>query len=395
AVGERIMVAVSGGPLAERLVRSGRRIAERRNAPWLVVFVEPAGFQRWPEADRERVMKALRLAEQLGGEAVVIPGQNVAEELARYARARSVSEIIVGEPPRSGGRFWRPSVVAGLIRRRGPVDVRVVSGEVEEARRPRPRAAVRPVRARLLRSEHGVAGALVAAAGLGAAGIMAVLPLRDPSMLFLAAVLLSAVVGGLASSIFASILSVLVYDFFFTEPFYSLRMTDPQDYLSLATFLVVAILTSHLTARVRDQAEAARRREGRAAALYAFGRAITGAATIDELCRAIATHVAQALGTDAAVLLPDGGRLMVSATHPAGVELDASERATAIWAWEHDQTTGRGTETLPGGGWLHVPFSTVRGPVGVLALRVERLGARLSLDQRQLLEALAGQASLA
>ncbi|HYV57969.1 MAG TPA: DUF4118 domain-containing protein [Candidatus Nitrosopolaris sp.] len=395
AVAERIMVAVSGGPLAERLVRSGRRIAERRNAPWLVVFVEPAGFQRWPEADRERVMKALRLAEQLGGEAVVIPGQNVAEELARYARARSVSEIIVGEPPRSGWRFWRPSVVAGLIRRRGPVDVRVVSVEVEDARRPRPRAAVRPVRSRMLRHEHGVAAALVAAAGLGAAGIMAVLPLRDPSMLFLAAVLLSAVVGGLTSSIFASVLSVLVYDFFFTEPFYSLRMTDPQDYLSLATFLVVAILTSHLTARVRDQAEAARRREGRAAALYAFGRAITGAATIDELCRAIATHVAQALGTDAAVLLPDGGRLMVSATHPAGVELDASERATATWSWEHDQTAGRGTETLPGGSWLHVPLSTVRGPVGVLALRVERLGARLSLDQRQLLEALAGQASLA
>jgi len=395
AVAERIMVAVSGGPLAERLVRSGRRIAERRDIPWLVVFVEPPRFQHWPEADRERVMRALRLAEQLGGEAVVIPGQNVADELARYARARNVSEIIVGEPPRSGWRLWRPSVVAGLIRRRGPVDVRVVSVEAEEARRPERRPAARPVRARMLRYEHGVAAALVAAAGLGAAGIMAVLPLRDPSMLFLAAVLLSAVVGGLETSIFAAVLSVLVYDFFFTEPFYSLRMADPQDYLSLAAFLVVAVLTSHLTARVRDQAEAARRREGRAAALYSFGRAITGAATIDELCRAIATHVSQALATDAAVLLPDGGRLMVSATHPAGAELDASERATATWAWEHDQTAGRGTETLPGGSWLHVPLSTVRGPVGVLALRVERLGARLSLDQRQLLEALAGQASLA
>src|SRR5207237_11885 len=116
---------------------------------------------------------------------------------------------------------------------------------------------------------------------------------------------LAGALAALGASIFASILSVLVSDYFFTRPFYSLRMTDPQDYLSLGTFLIVAVLTSQLTARVRDQAEAARRREGRAAALYAFGRAITGAATIDELGRAIALHVDQAHGAAAARLLPD------------------------------------------------------------------------------------------
>src|SRR5262249_52179564 len=54
AVGERIMVAVSDGPLGERLVRAGRRLAERRDAPWLAVFVESPRFQHWPEAARER-----------------------------------------------------------------------------------------------------------------------------------------------------------------------------------------------------------------------------------------------------------------------------------------------------------------------------------------------------
>src|SRR5262249_19800822 len=231
--------------------------------------------------------------------------------------------------------------------------------------------------------------------GLAAASVMAVLPLRDPGMLFLAAVLLSAVVGGLHASIFASILSVLVYDFFFTEPFHSLRMTDPQDYLSLGAFLIVAVLTSHLTARVRDQADVARRREARTAALYAFGRAITGAATIDGLGHAIATHVAQTLDTAAAVLLPDAGQLLGRATHPTHVELSASERAAATWAWEHGRPAGPGTGMLPGGEWLHLPLSTVRGTVGVLAVRLERLGSGLAHEQRQLLEALAGQAALA
>src|SRR5262249_39569777 len=161
------------------------------------------------------------------------------------------------------------------------------------------------------------------------------------------------------------------------------------------TFLVVAVMTSQLTARVRDQAEAARRREGRAAALYAFGRAITGAATIDELCRAVTLHVARALGAPAVVLLSDAGRLRVRAGYPEDAEPGPSELATAAWAWEHDQAAGRGTETLPGGGWLHVPLSTMHGAVGVLAVQVDRFGARLSLDQRQLLDALAAQATLA
>ena len=75
-------------------------------------------------------------------------------------------------------------------------------------------------------------------------------------------------IGGLGPSITAAVLSLLVYDFFFVQPLYTFTVTKPQDLLSLFVFLVVAVLTSNLTARIRDQAEAARRREERTAALY-------------------------------------------------------------------------------------------------------------------------------
>jgi PAS domain S-box-containing protein len=96
-----------------------------------------------------------------------------------------------------------------------------------------------------------------------------------------------------------------------------------------------------------------------------------------------------------AVLTPDDGRLAVGARHPAWVELAEADRATATWVWHNNRIAGPGTDTVPGGDWLHVPLATARGTVGVLALRSEAPARFLPLDQRQLLEALAGQAAVA
>src|SRR5262245_35061177 len=396
AVSERVLVAVSGSELSERLVRAARRMAERRGVPWLAVFVEPPRFADRPEAERERVHRALRLAEQLGGEAVTIPGRSVPEDLLRFARERNVSEIILGKPVRSRWReWWTGSVVDEVIRHSGAIDIRVVSGDrIGPAREAAPLAAA-PRRAGR-RGAYAFAAAAIVIAGVVAAGLMAVLPLDDPSLVFLAAVLLSAVVGGLGPSIFASILGLLVYDFFFVDPRLTLTVTKPQDLLSLFVFLLVAVLTSNLTSRVRDQAEAARRRERRTAALYAFARDIAAAAGVDELLRVVVEHIAREFGAQAVLMIPEGGRLVVRARQPPDVDLPESERATATWVLEHQQPAGRGTDTLPGGAWQHVPLCTVRGPVGVLArLDPETASAPLPLPQRQLLEAMAGQAAVA
>jgi len=232
-------------------------------------------------------------------------------------------------------------------------------------------------------------------AGGVAAALMAVLPLDDPSLVFLAAVLLSAIIGGLGPSIFASLLGLVIYDFFFVEPRLTLTVTKPQDLLSLFVFLLVAVLTSNLTSRVRDQAEAARRRERRTNALYAFAREIAAAASVEDLLRVVVEHIGQEFGAHVVLLMPEGGRLMVRARHPGDIELPEPERATATWVFEHGHPAGRGTDTLPGGAWLHVPVSTVRGPVGVLALFDPEPAGALPLPKRQLLEAMAGQAAIA
>ena len=391
-VAERIVVAIDGGPRSESLLRTARRVAERRDVAWMAVFVEPPRFELRPEAERERVARVLQLARQLGGEAVTLSGPRVSEELLRFAREHNASEIVMGKPARAGWRGWlRPSPVAEVVRRSGPIEVRLVEGVEASAA-----AAARARRGPQVRmAGYLLAAASVAAASVAAASLMAILPLPDPGMLFLIAVLLTAVGGGLWPSVVASILSVLVYDFFFVEPYRTLQIAKPQDLLAISAFLLVAVLTSQLTARARAQAEAARQREARTSALYAFAREIAGAAGIDELLRTIVDHFARAFQAQAVLLLPDAGQLRARAARPLEAALAPAERAAARWALEHGELAGRGTETLAGSKWLHVPLATVRGTVGVLALHGDRPDAFLPLAQRQLLGALADQAAVA
>lgn len=392
-VTERIMVAVSGAALGERLIRAARRMADRRHAEWLAVFVETAAFHRLPEAAREGVGRALRLAEQLGGEAVIIPGEDIARELVRYAEQRNVTELILGKPLRSPWReLWRRSPVNDIVRQSGNIDVRVITGEPTSAADRR--AAQRPRRRALQLNRYLAALGFVATAGLIAKGLQLTLALTDYAVVFLTGVLFSAVIGGLGPSIVAALVSLLVYDFFLVEPLYTFTVTKPQDVLSLFVFLVVAVLTSNLTSRIRDQAAAARRREKRTAALYAFSRQLAAAIGIDDLVPTIAQHVAEQFRATAAVLLPDGGRLTVRALHPADAGLGESERAAANWVFEHNQAAGRGTDTLAASEWFFVPLNTARGAVGVLAL-LPPGDLSLPLDQRQLLEALGRQAAIA
>jgi len=395
AVRERLMVCISDGPFGERLVRAARRMAGRRRAEWLAVFVEPASFHRRPAAERERVARALRLAERLGGEPVTIPGRDVAAELVRYARQRNVTELVLGKPPRS---FWqrlrRPSPVDDVIRTSGDIEVRLVTGERPALPARAPRVQVGVAGVEVVR-RYAVAGALVALATATASTLRDLFALPDVSMVFLTFVLFSAVWGGLGPSLAASVLSLLVYDFLFVEPVLTLTVDKPHDLVLMCVFLITSVLVSHLTARARDEAEGARRREVRTSALYAFARHIAGTTGIDDLLAVVAEEIAALLDADVVVLLPEGAHMAQRAAFPAGTELAPADLAAASWVRQHDEGAGPGTQTLPGSEWSFEPLDTARGVVGVVAVRVRGPERALALDQRQLLEALARQAAIA
>ncbi|SMH40061.1 sensor histidine kinase [Azospirillum agricola] len=403
AAGERLLVCVNEDAAGAALVRYARRQAERLRARWGAIHVETSRALRLTEAERDRIADTLRLVERLGGEAVTVPGRDVADTVIEHALANNVTHIVIArsERPRWSERL-RGSVAHSLIRKAGDISVHVIAGD---AAGPIPPRTVRTAEARrrpFAWWPYAASTGYVAAA-LGAGELLQrAMALNNMALVFLTAVLASAVTGGLGPSLYASVVSVLAFNYFFLPPLYTLDVSDPENIVALFFFAVVAAIASNLTARVRAQAVTARARARTTEDLYLFSRKLAGVVTMDDLLWATAYQIAAMLKVHVVLLLPEeGGGLAVRAGYPPEDVLAEADLGAAVWAWENNRATGRGADTLPGAQWLFLPMRTGRGPVAVVGIDTGggkgggKGGGLLTPDQRRLLDALIDQAALA
>jgi len=391
-VAERLLVCVSPSPASPRLVRAAKRMAERLGAQWIAAYVETPAQRRLPQAARDRVVQTLRLAEQLGAETVTVSGGRMSEEILALAHAKNVTKIVVGKPSRS---LWKRiligSIVDALVEGSGDVDVYVISAEREE---PAPPAAPR----RALDTDwwaYGEAVMVVAAATAVAWVMFPFFEVSNVIMVYLLATMAVATRQRRGPSVVASVLSVAAVDFFFVPPYLTFAVSDTQYLVTFGVMLIVGLVISDLTDRIRSQAEAARAREARTAALYAMSRELASTRGVDELLGIAVRHISEVFRCQVAVLLPETDGSLVPRATAAPFPMDQSERAVSRWVYEHRQPAGLGTSTLPGAAALYVPLIAPRGPVGALGVQPPNPHAFDAPDQLHQLETFANQTALA
>ena len=391
-VAERILVAVSPGPTSGRLIRAARRMAELLRAEWLVVTVETPAEARLPEAERNRLWEALRLAESLGAETAVLSGERPAEEILDYARRRNVSKIVVGKPVHSRWRdLFVGSVCDELVRGSGGVDVYILSGDADEEV-----PAIPPRRRESAARSYFIAAGVIALCTAVCAGMAPHFSQTNLVMVYLLGVVAAAARLGRGPSALASVLSVAAFDFFFVRPFYTFAVSDTEYLITFGVMLITGLLISNLTVRLRRQAEAARDRETRTAALYAMSRDLAAAADEAAILEAAAWHISSVFQSQVLLLLPDEtGNVLERAAKSLTYYFDAREQAVAQWVFDHGSRAGQNTDTLPAAKGLYIPLRTSRGILGVLGIHPADPQLLVAPERLHLLEAFADQIALA
>jgi two-component system sensor histidine kinase KdpD len=315
-----------------------------------------------------------------------------------YAHENNCTHIVVSTAQRSWWReLLRSSATHDIIRRAGDISVHVVPEQLTRAMKgPAQKPALAPAQA---------GAALNYRAYLGSAGMVAValavgqflsrFGITNVALVFLTAVLASAITYGLWPSLFACVVAMLAYNFFFMPPFYTFTIADPDNVVALFFFMVIAFIASYISSRMRAQAIVTRERAAMTENLYLFSRKIASVYTLDDLLWATSYQIAQMLKVRVVMLLPDGDSVAVRAGYPPEDTLDDADVAAAKWVWQHGTPAGRGADTLPGADRFFLPLRTGRGTVAVIGLDSDRPGPLLTPDQHRLFDALADQAALA
>lgn len=388
--GHRLLVAVGPSPTSETLIRWTRRLADSLHGPWLAVYVE--GPRALSEAAQAQLTRNLSAARDLGAEVVATTDGDLVEGLLRVARDREISLIVVGKPAGDGWlERWRAArLLRRLARESGDIDVQVVRAE-KQGGGPRGRPSASGIRS-LAFPTGQYAGAIGAVVGISLLNLALdeIAGPRVPGLVFLLVVIILALFVGRGPVLAAGALSALVWNFFFLPPRFTLSIARVDDAILFGTYFVVAVVLGQLVARIREQADAERRREVRATALYGLTRELAEAGSRDEVVWLLVGQLERVFHATATVVFQAGEQVVA---HPDGsLTLSEKELGVAEWAFQNRQAAGRFTHNLPGAGAMHLPLATERKVFGVLGVGLQ--DKDLSLAQRELLEAFARQAAL-
>ncbi len=396
-ISPKFLVYVSASASSANSIRWAARATEAFHAPWVAVYVDKMGHDNEAE-----VQENLDLAKRLGADTVRLNGHDIAATIAEYAKITGISNIVIGKvrDKKPVTRLFEKTLEDRLIAKLPSVEIHIIPES--------PQARYRKQR-RIKISENLILSwpdvlktvGLLAAATLLSMGLRSVdIDDQNVIMLYILSVLIiSRITEGYLYGMAASVLSVLLFNFFFTLPYYTFNAIQPGYPVTFSIMLLAAFITSTLTIRIKSQVRLSVEREHRTKLLYEINKKLLQTRGLDNIVKMTNEYITKIF--DRSVVFytedpenPSAGYFMESTTDPySNVLRNEEERAVAHWAYVNKKRAGAGTDTLVNSGAYYTPIISQGKVLGVIGISCAK--GKLDQDNRLFLRMLASQVAMA
>ncbi len=400
----KLLVCMSSSPSAAKCIRWTARTAEAFYAPWTAVYVENNNSEYMTEEQKKSFHANVELAEQLGADVVTLNGVDVASTVAQYAKLSGITNIVIGKSrnKKTLKSLFRMDLEDKLILLLSNIEIHIIT----DSNTAKPYIKSKKIASRknwlLSRNEILKTIIILITASLLSAGLK-VIGMGDQNVVMtyiLSVLIISRITSGYAYGVLASILSVLIFNFLFTEPYFTFYAIQRGYPITFLIMLIVALITSALTVRIKTQARFAVEREQRTEVLYEINKKLLATRGLDNIVTLTIEYITKIFGRSTIFYTEDpqngsSGTLMQSSEDPDSIfMLSADEIAVAHWVFINQKRAGAGTDTLMGAGAFYMPLISQGNVVGVLGISCAN-GKLLDQNNRAFLRRITSQVAMA
>ena len=397
---EHILVCISPSPTNQKIIRNAARMAKAFHGSFTALFVETPDFESYDEENKRRLRTNIHLAEQLGATVETTYGDDVALQIAEFARLSGVSKIVVGRSSANKRRFFRkPTLNEKLISYAPNLDVYVIPDQATIDYRER-KKIIRETTALLPSDIAKSFAVLVAATGIGFIFYDHGFSEANIIMVYILGVLVTAIVTTRRLySIVSSFLSVLVFNFFFTEPRYTLSTYDSSYIVTFLVMFLSAYLTGRLTVRIKQHAKQSAAAAYRTKILLDTNRLLLQSKSKQEIVETMANQLIKLLRRDIIFYLPEKSGLSAPITFPCeettvpSACITENEKAVAAWVFKNNKHAGATTGTLSNSKCLYLAIRVIDRVYGVVGIAMR--GEALDSFENNILLSILGEGALA
>ena len=377
---EHILVCLSSSPSNERIVRMAGKMAQAFSGSLTALYVQTPEDADMNAEDTVRLQVNMRLAQQLGAEIVTTHGEDVATQIAEYVRLSDVTKIVIGRSGVQRRHFWSESTLTEQLITLAPeVDIYIIP-DVEaykNCRRNQPlttRPAFPTARELLL-----TIGILAVTTVIGWIFLRLSFANDNIIMVYLLGVLLtSTFTSGYTCGVLSAFLSVLLFNYFLTEPRLSLAAYGSKYPITFAVMFAAALLTSTLAAKLKAHAQLSARDGYRTKLLFDMNRQLQKAETPEEVYRMTATQIQKLMQRDVLIYPAQGDALLDGNVYPADGSSpycipDTDQEQNVIqWVWQNRKRAGATTQNFPKAKRLYLAIRTGQQVFGVVGIPMEK-----------------------
>ena len=301
---EHILVGLSSAPSNARIIRTAATMANAFGGTFTALFVRTPNYEAMSEENKERLRQNTSLAQELGATIETVFGDDVSYQIAEYARLSGVTKIVVGRSAISKRRFFgKPTLTEKLTQIAPNIDIHIIPDASTDPAY-RQKKVRRRVDLRSILRDWGISAGILALAS-GLAFLFSKVGFSEANIIaiYLLAVLLTAMVTSTRSSyVLSAIGSVLVFNFFFTYPQFSLHVYADGAPLTFLIMLIASLTVGTMTDRMKGQTKQSTQAAYRTNLLLETNQLLQKAQTDEEVLSACCTQVTKLLGRTASVL---------------------------------------------------------------------------------------------